>query len=162
MLRVNRKRIKLALKSPPIWTIVVGVLVLASVVSVTGMLANINRTNGPKYTTLRTTEGGYLLEKADQLSTQERGLSGRSKMNDGLGMIFMYTNEEQRCFWMKDMNFAIDIIWASPDKRVTHVEYGLDPNTYPKQYCATAQYVIELNAGQAKRNGFKTGSQLNF
>lgn len=51
----------------------------------------------------------------------EQGLSGRDTVPSD-GMLFVFPNEAVRAFWMKDMHFAIDIIWIRNGKIVGRVE----------------------------------------
>jgi hypothetical protein len=106
--------------------------------------------------------GNYVLEVVTSGAAQTKGLGGRDSMPRDHGMIFTYTDDAARCFWMQDMRYALDIVWADTQKHVTHVEYSLKPETYPQQYCASAQYVIELNSGEARKNDIRTGAQLHF
>lgn len=102
----------------------------------------------------------YYLDAADSLSQQQLGLGGKDSMPADHGMIFLYQNQARRCFWMKDMRFALDVIWLDSSKRIVHIERNLKPQTYPKKYCHHAQYVTELNAGQATR--LKIHDRLSF
>lgn len=111
---------------------------------------------------MQTESQTYTLDAALTTAEQEKGLGSRANMPANRGMIFIFDRNGERCFWMKDMRFPLDIIWAGADKRVTHIESNLSPNTYPKSYCAAAQYVIELNARQAAIGGITKGQKLNF
>jgi uncharacterized membrane protein (UPF0127 family) len=104
----------------------------------------------------------YLLRAAETASDQARGLGGRKSMPADQGMIFIYTGNQQRCFWMKDMGFAIDMIWLDHAKAVTHVEHNVAPSTYPASFCHDGAYVIELPAGEAARNELTSGQTLTF
>ena len=42
-----------------------------------------------------------------------RGLSGRESLDEDEGMLFVFDVPGNYGFWMKDMNFAIDIIWLN-------------------------------------------------
>lgn len=104
------------------------------------------------------------LQIADSADKQQLGLGKRSKLSPDRGMVFTYPNEQQRCFWMKDMNFPIDIIWLDGMKLIVTIESDLKPETYPKTFCPdkSAQYVIELRPGTAKATGMKAGQTLDF
>jgi uncharacterized membrane protein (UPF0127 family) len=97
-------------------------------------------------------------------AAQEKGLSGRASLAPDSGMLFVFQNEAQRCFWMKDMQFPLDIIWVNKDKRVVYIQPELSPSTYPDSFCPKppAQYVIELNAGQATQASIRIGETLTF
>jgi uncharacterized protein len=104
----------------------------------------------------------YTVREATTPAEQEQGLSDLERLPQNEGMLFVGDDQMKRCFWMKDMRFAIDIIWVASDKRITHIEESVKPSTYPDSYCATGQYVIELNAGEADKNSLRTGQQLSF
>lgn len=46
------------------------------------------------------------------------GLSGSKEIKDDQGMLFIFDNEQVVSFWMKDMNYPIDIIWINKDKQI--------------------------------------------
>lgn len=113
---------------------------------------------------LQTTAQTYVLDVAATNGARAKGLSDRQSMSPNRGMLFIYPDDTRHCFWMKDMHFPLDIIWIDPSKRVTHVEPGVPPNSYPQTFCPTApaQYVIELNAGQAQLADIRPGQTLSF
>jgi uncharacterized membrane protein (UPF0127 family) len=118
-----------------------------------------------KRTYTMTVEGAqdkYRLQAVSSIEDQERGLSGSSKLDKHAGMIFVHNEVAERCFWMKDMNYPLDIIWADDKKQVVHIEADVSPTTYPHAFCALAQYVIELNAGRAAHSGITKGMTLGF
>lgn len=107
----------------------------------------------------------YTLEVARSDAQRRRGLGGRASMPADRGMLFAYDKSGRYCYWMKDMQFPLDIIWLDADKRIIKLEVNLSPETYPASYCSdgnNARYVIELNAGQASANGLRAGSRLDF
>lgn len=112
--------------------------------------------------TLRLAKGVYKLEVVESRGAKERGLSGRTSLPRQNGMLFIYTSDEKRCFWMKEMQFSIDIIWTDASKKITHIEPSISPNSYPRTFCAEGQHIIELNAGEASRNFLQKGQQLTF
>lgn len=77
-------------------------------------------------------------------------------------MLFLYEDEAQRCMWMKDMRFAIDMLWLDSRKKITKIQKDVRPETYPDAFCARAQYVIELKAGEAERHRLRSGQTLAF
>lgn len=115
-------------------------------------------------TGLRTMAHGklYKLKPAISAADQQKGLGGISSLPADHGMLFPYQEAAERCFWMKDMQFALDILWLNAKKQVVHLEKSVAPSTYPKLYCADAQYVVELNAGEADKSGITSGETLSF
>jgi uncharacterized membrane protein (UPF0127 family) len=57
---------------------------------------------------------------------------------------------------MRGMRFALDIIWLSPSDEVVTVRRDLLPED-PSIYCAVAEDVVELDAGQAHAAGISVG-----
>ncbi len=106
----------------------------------------------------------FILEIADTETLQERGLSYRSELASNTGMLFVFNTPNMYYFWMKDMNFPIDIIWLDENKKVVHIERALSPSTYPGSFGpqTPTQYVIEIGAGAAAQVGLKTGDVVNF
>lgn len=105
----------------------------------------------------------YRLTVADTDRARAKGLGNQSTMDNSQGMLFTFPAPENLCFWMKDMRFSLDMIWLDTSQRIVKIEQNVSPHTYPKTYCApNAQYVIELNAGQAKTAGLHIAQQLHF
>src|SRR4051812_9202852 len=68
------------------------------------------------YRTRRTLIPGqqpYLINKVDTPETRSLGLGGRPCMPPRTAMLFEFYETGQQCFWMKDMKFAIDIVWLN-------------------------------------------------
>lgn len=54
-------------------------------------------------------------EVVDNEEARMKGLSGRDNLADDEGMFFVFEKSDIYPFWMKDMKFAIDIIWIMED-----------------------------------------------
>ena len=106
----------------------------------------------------------FTLEVADTFALHERGLSYRQSLAPQTGMLFVFDTPGMYYFWMKDMNFPIDIIWLDQNKKVVHIEHSLSPSTYPDSFGpeTPTQYVIEIPAGEAKQANFVIGDTVNF
>ncbi len=104
------------------------------------------------------------LERVDTEAARIRGLSGRQGLPEGQGMLFVFDGPGHHCMWMKDMNFAIDIVWLDGHKNVVHVEERVTPETYPESFCppVQAKYVIEVSDGFVQESGLATGQHVDF
>lgn len=98
-----------------------------------------------------------------------RGLMFRESLAPGRGMLFIHPSESTFHYWMYQTKIPLDMIWMDHDRRI--VEMSLD--TPPcRSASATAcpnyggnfksRYVLEVNAGIARKNGLKTGDTLDF
>ena len=89
------------------------------------------------------------VEIADTSRTREKGLSDRKGLDDGRGMLFIFDSPAQYGFWMKDMNFAIDIVWIDENYRVVDIKENISPDTFPQVFypARETKYVLELPTG---------------
>jgi uncharacterized protein len=113
---------------------------------------------------LRSGARRYTLQIATTPVQQHLGLGDRASLPRDEGMLFVFDRPGTQCFWMKDMHFPLDMIWLSGNKRIGYIKANISPATYPHVFCPSvpAQYVIELNAGQAAQAGMHTGEVLEF
>lgn len=109
------------------------------------------------------------VEMATTMVEQACGLSGRTGLGDGQGMFFVFGSGSTQTFWMKDMAFALDIIWISGDKVVGFAENVPPPAPGTqlwqlKLYSSPANTdtVLEVNAGTVARDGIKIGDAVSF
>lgn len=118
----------------------------------------------PATATLKVHGNAYHLDIAATDETRQKGLSGRSSIKNDQGMIFVFDQAKTECFWMKDMQFPLDIIWMDANKEVVYIEKNVVPDTYPESFCPSenAKYVIELGAGQVARSHISVGQILGF
>jgi uncharacterized membrane protein (UPF0127 family) len=95
---------------------------------------------------------------------QEQGLSGRKELNEEEGMLFVFNHTGQYPFWMKDMNFAIDIIWLGEDLRVVYIKKNALPESYPETFLPdqNAKYVLEVLSQFSEKNNLKVGDKVEF
>jgi uncharacterized membrane protein (UPF0127 family) len=55
----------------------------------------------------------FSVEIASTSVEQTRGLSYRASLGENDGMLFLFSTGTIQTFWMKDMNFPLDMIWIS-------------------------------------------------
>lgn len=109
-------------------------------------------------TSIRVGSNVYEVEIANSILSRTRGLSGRSQLAIGTGMLFVFPVPSVYGFWMKDMRFPIDIVWIS-NNRVVGISYNVPPaikNSFnlPRYYpLQPVSFVLELPAGVALADG---------
>ena len=95
----------------------------------------------------------------------KKGLSGRKDIPQDQGMLFIFPTKGKYSFWMKDMLFPLDIIFID-DKKVVDVFENLPPDDSPfrPKYApsAPANYVLEVNAGVAKKLKIQKGTTVTL
>lgn len=104
------------------------------------------------------------LEIAQTPAAIVQGLSGRKTMAADEGMLFIMPNVEYQTFWMKDMNFAIDIVFLREGRVVDKVT--LQPPRRTKipshRSIAEADMVLELGEGMAAQYGLEVGTKTTL
>ena len=102
-----------------------------------------------------------IAETADQ---QTLGLGKRSSLPADQGMLFIFDQPQILYFWMKDMEFSLDIIWLDENYKVIGWSASVSPETFPETFSpsAPAKYVLEVNAGFVEKNSVKVGDLLKI
>lgn len=104
------------------------------------------------------------VELAITPQTQEQGLSGRKELKEDEGMLFVFNHMDKYSFWMKDMNFALDIIWLDEDLRVVYIKKNATPESYPETFTPNqnAKYVLEVLSQFSEKNNLKERDKVEF
>ena len=108
----------------------------------------------------------YTVSVADTVDRREQGLSGTKNLAPQTGMLFLFETAGHHGFWMKDMQYAIDIVWVNVNTdgigTVVYIEPSVQPETYPKTYTNVniANAVIEVTAGEVAKQNIKVGDTV--
>jgi YVTN family beta-propeller protein len=104
------------------------------------------------------------VEVTDDLEESMRGLMFRIHLPWNAGMLFPYSDEEPRTFWMKNTLIPLDMIFIDSSSKIVEIKENVPPceqeecPTYPS--VEPAQYVLEVNAGFVQEKGVKVGDRL--
>jgi uncharacterized membrane protein (UPF0127 family) len=103
----------------------------------------------------------FTVEVVDTPDTRARGLMFREAMPAGAGMLFVFEQPVRAVFWMKNTLIPLDMIFADPSGRVTHVHANAIPHDEtPIDGGPGVQFVLEINGGLAQRLGIVPGTEL--
>lgn len=100
-----------------------------------------------------------------------RGLRFLQTIEPNGCMLYILGTPDEYQFWTKDMNFPIDLILITPDRRVTEVDASLPPCTVPAGSTSSCplfggsvpiSYAIEANSGYAASYGISVGNPVRF
>jgi uncharacterized membrane protein (UPF0127 family) len=95
-----------------------------------------------------------------------KGLMFRPSLPADRALLFVFDNVDFHGIWMKNCRFPIDIVWLDEHHKVVHVTPDVPPckaDPCPSyQPMRKAAYVIELNAGAAKKEKIAVGSAVGF
>ena len=110
----------------------------------------------------------FSVEIAGSSEERARGLMFREELGENQGMLFVYEEEADRSFWMKNTLIPLDIIFLDSDFEVINIEQAdPQPNTSDenlRRYRSErpAQYVLELNQNRSNEIGLEKGSEMSF
>ncbi len=101
---------------------------------------------------------------ADTPALRTKGLSNVAQLKLNEGVFFVFPEDGYYSFWMKDMNFAIDILWISKEKKIVYQLQSITPETYPHSFTSPTQarYVLEVPAGFVERHNILVGDAVLF
>lgn len=160
-----------------LFILLVGVIALAAWVSKPGNLTQLLNQPGslatpsPTFTTTKTVKVGNTQFNAEIAKTpkeREIGLSGRDKMDDNSGMLFVFDRQNTRpTFWMKNVKFPLDLLWIN-DGKVVQIHKNLmpipagTPDNQIKLYSPnqSVDYVLEILGGKSEQAGIKAGDSV--
>jgi len=106
------------------------------------------------------------VELAADDENRAQGLMYRDQLRPGTGMLFLFPEEGEYPFWMKNTRIVLDMIWIDSNKRIAHIAHDVQPcqvedcPSYPPH--ARARYVLEVSGGVARAHGLKAGDILRF
>ena len=108
----------------------------------------------------------FAVEIADTSEKQALGLMFRDSMEADQGMLFIFPKEVPRSFWMKNTRIPLDIMYFDKERKMVSISADTPPckvtrcPSYPST--GPAMYVLELNAGAAKKLGVGEGDTLTL
>lgn len=99
---------------------------------------------------------------ADSLSERIEGLSNTPFLPENVVKLFAFGVAGSHSIWMKDMNYAIDILWLAEDGTIVHIEENVSPDTFPESFSspAPAWFVVEASAGFVAKHSVSVGDDV--
>ena len=91
---------------------------------------------------------------------REIGLMFRKDMPQQEGMIFVFDQSNQQCFWMKNTVLPLSAAFVADDGTIVNV-VDMKPQTLDS-HCSEkpVRYVLEMNLGWFAKKGIKAGTKL--
>lgn len=89
------------------------------------------------------------------------GLMFRKEMPQHEGMMFIFQNSSQQCFWMKNTILALTAAFIADDGTIVNLE-DMKPQTLDS-HCSKrpVRFVLEMNQGWFAKKGLKAGAKLS-
>lgn len=103
----------------------------------------------------------FQVQIADDAFSQTFGLMDRDTMLADAGMMFVYEESRIVQFWMKNVNFPLDLIFVDECGRVTQIHANAQPNdTTIISPDAPVRAVLEITGGASERVQIKPGDSV--
>lgn len=98
---------------------------------------------------------------AVNMQQQRRGLMFVRHLPERTGMLFIYPDEYYRSMWMKNTYISLDMVFARSDGSITNIARETTPlSENSVTSTEPAMFVLELNAGTARRLSIDEDSRL--
>ncbi|HQP34809.1 MAG TPA: DUF192 domain-containing protein [Polyangiaceae bacterium] len=103
------------------------------------------------------------VELATSPHQRERGLMYRRSMPENVGMLFAFEEPRVQTFWMHNTCIPLDMLFIARDGFIAGiVENAPTLNDDGRSVACPVAYVLELNAGFARRHGVKPGQYVKL
>jgi uncharacterized protein len=131
-----------------------------------------DRTNPLKEVRL-TTPSGETIETTLAITPeeQEQGLSGvkPEDFSETQGLLFFYSQDDERHFWMPDTYFDLDLFYLDKDLKITSIIRKLphyigraNPQLIPRARGVWARHVLEMKSTSEVAKKLKEGDVLQW
>jgi uncharacterized membrane protein (UPF0127 family) len=103
------------------------------------------------------------VEIAETDEKRHRGLMYRDKMEENRGMLFIFNDEEQQAFYMKNTLIPLDIIFVNAKKQIIKIyKYTTPLSEDDLPSIKPCLYVVEVNGGYADKYKIKEGDYIEW
>jgi uncharacterized membrane protein (UPF0127 family) len=97
----------------------------------------------------------------------ERGLMYRKTLDDGYGMLFVFEDETEHSFWMKNTLIPLDMLFIAKDGPGAGRIVGIHENATPLSLASISvgkpsTNVLEVPGGWSQRVGVRTGDRITL
>jgi uncharacterized protein len=141
------------------------ILLLVSMLLACQHLAQAQDTGEPQLELKRTALniGMHRIDAQLALTPSQRqiGLMWRKSMPQHEGMLFVFEQPAQQCFWMKNTLIPLTAAFVADDGTIVNLA-DMKPQTTDSHCSAKpVRYVLEMNLGWFKKKGIKAGNKLS-
>jgi len=128
-------------------------------------LATLGATAATAQSTMPLTEltvGMYRIEAEVAANQQDRmqGLMQRRQMAPGHGMVFVFSEDQRHCMWMKNTLLPLSVAFLDANGKILNVE-DMQPQT-EDNHCAAApaRFALEMNKDWFRQKGIAAGARI--
>ncbi|MFB6132014.1 MAG: DUF192 domain-containing protein [Halanaeroarchaeum sp.] len=105
--------------------------------------------------------GTVAVTVADTPVERYRGLSDTESLAPDEGMLFVFEEERERTFVMRDMAYPLDIVFVGSDGTITTIHTApVEEDANLTAYTGRARWVLEVNAGWTDEHEVEVGDRI--
>jgi uncharacterized membrane protein (UPF0127 family) len=103
------------------------------------------------------------VEVADSPDEWTHGLMDRTSLPEDAGMLFVFDDVVQRCFWMQDTLIPLDMIFIADNLTIIDIHRNATPLSEEHIYSSgPCRYVLEVNGGLCEADGIEIGDRVTL
>ncbi len=102
------------------------------------------------------------VEIADTDAERERGLMERTELAQDAGMLFVFEEEQQLAFFMRDTLIPLSIAYIDAEGTIVDIQDMQPLDETPVPSAAPAQYALEVNQGFFEARGIQVGDWVEL
>jgi uncharacterized membrane protein (UPF0127 family) len=104
------------------------------------------------------------VEVADDVAEQAKGLMDRTTLGENRGMLFVFPEERELSFWMKNTLIPLSIAFIDSESRIIDIQDMKPLDDEPPHYVSAepAQYTLEVNRGFFEERGVRVGDRVEM
>lgn len=105
----------------------------------------------------------FEVEIADTPAKRQLGLQYRRELAENRGMLFLFGQEREQTFWMKNTPIPLDMVFINADKKIVGIVQNAVPFSLDtRSVSLPSQFVLEINGGLSRRYGIQSGDRVRF
>jgi hypothetical protein len=102
------------------------------------------------------------VELATTSEERSRGLMFRESLPENQGMLFVFPNERQVSFWMKNTYVPLSIAYIDAEGRIVNIADMQPQDTTSHPSAAAVRYALEVNQGWFAERDIAAGDRCVF
>lgn len=98
---------------------------------------------------------------ADDNRSRSEGLMNVNELPENSGMLFIFSNDQARSFWMANTPLSLDIIFVNSNMEIVRIHRNTQPYSQESiQSEAPARFVVEVNTGYTLEHDIQEGMSI--
>ena len=111
-------------------------------------------------TVIKVNDLDVVVEIADCEESRRKGLMNRLALDENSGMLFIFSDEKPRSFWMKETYLPLSIAYLNDSGSIINIEKMTPLDLMGTKSLAPARFALEMNEGWFERNGVCIGDNI--